>query len=93
MGLPDGDLLAGLYLPVLRKGSIELLVELPRRVVGDIQQRDLFCQDSKSRPRDQGANRQETNDSLHGHLGLLQLAASSLPIMILTFNPVILWIE
>ena len=37
--LVDGDVVAGLRLPVLGEGRVEVLVELARRVVGDVQQR------------------------------------------------------
>ena len=37
--LLDRDVLAGLRLPVLGEGGVEVLVELARRVVGDVEQR------------------------------------------------------
>jgi hypothetical protein len=39
VGLVELDLLAGFFLPVFREGGVELGVELPRGVVGDIEQR------------------------------------------------------
>ena len=37
--LLDGDVLAGLRLPVLGEGRVEVLIELARRIVGDVEQR------------------------------------------------------
>jgi hypothetical protein len=39
--LVDGDVVAGLDLPVLGKSGVELLIELPRGVVGDVQEGDV----------------------------------------------------
>ena len=39
--LADRDLLAGLRLPMLGEGRVECLVELARRVVGNVEQRDV----------------------------------------------------
>ena len=38
MGLLDGDVLAGLGLPILGEGLVDGFVELTRRVVGDVEQ-------------------------------------------------------
>ncbi len=41
VGLLDGDVIAGLGLPVLGEGGVEVLVQLARRVVGDVEQADV----------------------------------------------------
>ena len=38
VGLPDGDGFPGLLLPVPGEGGVEILVQFPRRIVGDVQQ-------------------------------------------------------
>ena len=49
MGLLNGDRLAGLRLPVFGEGLIEILIQLARGVVGNIEQRNLAALRS---PRD-----------------------------------------
>ena len=41
MRLLDRDCLAGLRLPVFGESLVEILIQLPRRIVGNIQQRHL----------------------------------------------------
>jgi hypothetical protein len=41
MGLPDGDGIPGTLLPMLCEGLVEVLVELPGGVIGDIEELDF----------------------------------------------------
>ncbi len=43
VGLLDADGVAGLGLPLFGEGRVEILVQLARRIVRDIEQRDLRC--------------------------------------------------
>jgi len=75
VALLDGDVVAGGLVPVLREGRVELLVELARRIVGDIEQglvggagRDHSGQRQRGHKATQG---KKHGSSLH-HLSLVK---------------------
>src|SRR5690606_40435000 len=72
----DRDILPGTLLPVAGEGRIHLAVEFARRIVGDIEQRDIGgggTGQGEHRSRDKGS---ELHSSItHGNL-LVQVAAS-----------------